>query len=754
VSEYLEEKSWVTSENDGTYKVRTCVWSAPGDHPVGCGVIVTVKNGKLEKIEGDPEHPITNGRLCPRCLAMKEAIYHPARVVHPLLRDRKDRGKDAWQQITWDEALNIIEERTNDIKTKYGNEAIAVYTGTGRETTLYANPCAYAVLQTPHVTFAMSGFSCYGPRCAVADYILGAGYPELDYAQFLPGRYDDPRYEVPKYIIIWGKDPLHSNPDGFFGHSLIDLMKRGSKLITIDPRLTWLGVRAEYHLQLRPQTDAAVGLGLLNIVIQEELYNKEFVDQWCYGFDLLAERAAQWPPERVEEVAWVPKDKLIGAARAFANNAPGSILWGLAIDANTNGVQAGHALLDLAAICGYLDVPGGVLLTKPASFMGKWRFETAQYVPPELWEKRICPPKYKGFKFANDTTHPDSFLELIQSGEPYQQRMAWLYGTNLMACAAAQPMDWYEALAKNLEFCVVQDIFMHPTAMALGDLFLPVTMSIEHVGVVLPHFGRSTHFLGAMNQALPANDCKSDLEIDLLVGHRLNPEAWPWETPSEFFTEQIQTQHDFTFEDLQGMVVYQQGHEYRKYENGLLRADGKPGFNTATGKVELRCSMYPTLGEDALPYFEEPYYSPYSQPEMSIEYPLVLTTGGRNLHFFHSEHRQIPSLRMLTPDPLVTIHPETAKEYGIEAGDWVLIENPMGRCVQRARVTPEVAPRVVHAQHAWWFPEQDGEVPNLYGVFKANVNNLIPNHRVGRLGFGAPYKGVICKISKTNGLNG
>ena len=294
---------------------------------------------------------------------------------------------------------------------------------------------------------------------------------------------------------------------------------------------------------------------------------------------------------------------------------------------------------------------------------------------------------------------------------------------------------------------------MTPTAMALGDLFLPVTMTIEHEGVVLPHFGRNTHFLGAMNKAVDSGDCKSDLEINLLVGKRLNPEAWPWDSVADFFTEQIQTKYDFTFEDLQDMVVYQQDFEYRKYEKGLLREDGEPGFNTATRRVELRSAMYPSLDEDALPYFEEPYLSPYSQPELAKEYPLVLTTGGRSLHFFHSEHRQIPSLRKLTPDPLVTINPETAKQYGISQGDWVRIENPLGHCNQRARVSPEVEPRVVHAQHAWWFPEQDGEAPNLYGVFKANVNNLIPNHHVGKLGFGAPYKGVICKITKANGLD-
>ena len=202
---------------DGVVKCRTCAWSPPGDHPVGCGMYLTVKDGKVVDVEGDADHPITQGRLCVRCLTLPEYMYNEKRVLHPLKRDPKDRGKDAWEEITWDEALDIIEERVNYVKQNWGAESIVAFQGTGREATLYKTPLAYAALGTPNSCFPMSGDSCYGPRCSVADFILGAGYPELDYAAFFPDRFDDPRYEVPKYIVLWGKDPLFSNPDGFFG---------------------------------------------------------------------------------------------------------------------------------------------------------------------------------------------------------------------------------------------------------------------------------------------------------------------------------------------------------------------------------------------------------------------------------------------------------------------------------------------------------------------------------------------------------
>ena len=738
---------------DGVVKCRTCAWSPPGDHPVGCGMYLTVKDGKVVDVEGDPDHPITQGRLCVRCLTLPEYMYSEKRVLSPLKRAREDRGKDAWEPITWDEALDIIEERVSYVKENWGAESIVAFQGTGREATLYKTPLAYAALGTPNSCFPMSGDSCYGPRCSVADFILGAGYPELDYAAFFPDRYDDPRYEVPKYIVLWGKDPLFSNPDGFFGHTLIDLMKRGSRYVVVDPRVTWMAAHADFHLQLRPGTDAALGLGMINYLIQEDLYDHDFVENWCYGFDELKERAAEYPLDKVEEITWVPAATIAAASRAIAENHPSSFMWGLAIDTNANGVQAGHTVLILAAILGDLDVPGGVTLAVPASFMGKWRYECAQQLPPGMLEKQITDPRYQGFRAAHLIAHPDCILDTLETDEPYPLKMAWFYATNGIANTTnAQGKRWFKALEK-MEFNVCQDVFMTPTAMGLCDLFLPVTTFAEHDGVVLPHFGRNTHMVMAMNKCVEVGDCHSDLEIDFMVGKRLNPKAWPWDNVADFFTEQIKPQLGITFEELQELGWVQQEFEYRKYEKGLLRPDGEPGFNTPTGLVELCSSLCEDWGEDPLPYFEENALTPFSRPELANEYPLIMTTGGRETTSFHSEHRQVPSLRALMPYPLVQINPETAALYGIEEGDWVCIENPLGKAIEKAHVTPIIDPRVIHAQHGWWFPEQDPEAPNLSGVWKSNINSLVPHRAIGRIGFGAPFKNVLCKIYKVDGLD-
>ena len=751
-------------EEDGVLKVRTCAWSPPGDHPVGCGLIITVKDGKMVKVEGDPDHPVTGGRLCPRCIALDEVVYHKDRLQHPMVRDRADRGKDKWFEVTWDEAYDLIEAKVREIWDKYGAESIFTLTGTGRESTLYAPVYGPSVLNTCNgaSTYAFSGQACYGPRATIANYLLGAGVPEIDWAQYYEDRYDHPGWVCPNYLIIWGKDPLYSSPDGFFGHAIVDLMKRGSKLIVIDPRVTWLATRAEFHLQLRPGTDTAVGMGLLRVIINEGLYDRDFVENWCFGFDELADAVQEWTPEKVQEVSWVEPEALVSAARAFATNAPSSGIWGVALDQSKASTQAGQCFLSIMAICGYLDVPGGIAITKPTSFIGKWRYEMSDTISPEMAAKHIVDPtgKYGLFNAgaAMGGVQGDTLLNWLEGMYKdydcyYDLKMVWMIGTNPLACMADQPQRWYEAM-KPLEFVVCQDIFMTPTIMALADVVLPLSTFAEHDGLVTPNFGRNQHFIGAMNKALDNPNTKSDLEILIDMGKRLRPELWErFDSVDQFFDEQLRANYDFGLEDVRDVPAKMAGYEYRKYEKGLLRPDGEPGFDTITSMVELRSVVLENYGEGGVPYYEEPEFSHVSRPDLADEFPLYYTTGGRNISMFHSEHRQVPSMRAMHPWPLVSIHPDVAARYGIEDGDWVRVTTPQGHMVQKAALNETVNDKFIHVEHGWWFPEQDGEAPNLYGVWKANANNLIPHESVGVTGYGAPYKNGICNIERVDSLD-
>jgi len=750
-------QTWkVGTEND--YIVRTCAWSAPGCHPVGCGLKLHVVDDKLVEVEGDEEHPITQGRLCVRCLSLPEYVYHPDRIIYPMKRDPKDRGKDKWERTTWDDALDLIVERTEELQEKYGRDTVLVFSGTGRQATLYGPAMAFGVFRSPYHIFAMSGQACYGPRCTVANFVCGnIGYPEIDNAACFPDRYDNPEYVVPECIIVWGKDPLPSNPDGLFGHSLIDLMKLGTKIIMIDPRITWLGSRSELVVQIRPGTDAAVAMAMLNVIIEEELYDHEFVEKWTYGFDALRERVATMPPKKAAEICWCKEETIYKAARIFAKAKPASIAWGLAFDQQLSGGQAGHCVMAMVAICGNLDVPGGVTAGVRSNFLGKWRVDTQINLEPGAFENRVGTPEFPVFNANNFSTQPDIILEALENDSPKQFRMAVFQSSNVLAPSCnVQPQRWYEAF-KRFEFVVVTDLFMNPTASAFGDVFLPVSTFPEQNSVCVPYYGSNMPFVGAINKAITVGECKDDIEINIALGRRLNPDAWPWETGEEFFDDQCKEGFGISFEELQNQVVYYPGYTYRKYEKGKSRSDGRQGFNSPTTKIELKSSLYETFGEDPLPYYKECPYSPVPEAENGKEcmekYPLALTTGARKYTSFHSEHRMIDSLREIDPWPVVQIHPDDAKTYGVTDGCWATLENMFGKCNMKVEVTPTIHRGVVMASHGWWFPEEDKEEPNLFGVWKSNVNSLLAHKYNNPLGYGSIHKNMCCSIKKAESLD-
>ena len=743
------DKPW-QFEEDGLTVTRGCAWSAPGCHPVGCGVKFYVDaDGKLVKVEGDENQPITQGRLCVRCLTLPDMTYHPDRVIYPMKRAKENRGKNAWERCTWDEAYDIIEENIQGLKEKYGPESIVVFGGTGREGGPMCGPYGQAMIGTPNSCYTQSGYACYIPRVAAATYVAGVTYPEMDYAGGLPLRYDDPAYEIPEVLVTWGKEPLPSNGDGFFGHSVIDCMKRGSKLISIDPRSNWLSTRAAIHLPIRPGTDTALGMAMLNIIINEKLYDEDFTDRFCYGFEQLSERVQDMPPEKAAEICGVDVEDIYAAARMYANAKNAAILWGLAIDQKANGAQAGHCILSLEAITGNMDIPGGQLLGDVNDSLGDLGFGWAE-LGPELQTKIIGLNEYPAYVAMVLNSHADLTLEAMETGVPYEIHGGFIASTNLLAgTCAAQPKRWHDAMVK-LDFVFAADCWITPTIQCCADVILPLATFAERQSAVGVHYGASPNMTGCVVDAVKAGETKGDLEIQYELGCRLNPKPYERFKDFEDWRDEFRLGHNFTYEHLRDEVTIQRDVRYKKYETGRLRPDGKIGFNTPTGRIELYSTLFQQFGDDPLPYYEEPQYSPVSTPELMDEYPFVLTTGARIYAFFHSEGKQIPLLREMNPDPLLEINPADAAKLGIIDGEWVNVENQFGKCELKAKVSPIVKPGVVHAQHGFWFPEEDGEEPHLFGVWRCNINNLIPHKHVGKLGFGSPFKCIICKVEKLN----
>jgi anaerobic selenocysteine-containing dehydrogenase len=243
-----------------------------------------MRDGKLVKIEGDREHPWNQGRLCARVLAMTQYVEHPERLIKPLKRVG-ERGEGKWQEISWDEAFNLIEKRMKEIREDFGPESMIFAMGTGRDISPWICMLAYA-FGSPNVMFALSGNACYSPRIAAVDMIQG-DYCVFDAGQWLPNRYDDPRFKAPECMIVWGYNIHATCPDNLFGHWIIDLMKRGTQIISIDPRLSWFASRAKKWLQIRPGTDPALAMGFLHVIINENLFDKKFVEQWTNGPHLI-----------------------------------------------------------------------------------------------------------------------------------------------------------------------------------------------------------------------------------------------------------------------------------------------------------------------------------------------------------------------------------------------------------------------------------------------------------------------------------
>lgn len=802
--------------------VRTTTWSAgPGCHG-GCGVVAHIRDGKLVKLEGDPDHPWNQGRLCARALAMTQYVQHPERLRRPLKRVGK-RGEGHWEEISWDEAFGLVEKKMKAIREDYGPESVIFSMGTGRDIGPWICMLAYA-FGSPNVMFALSGNACYTPRFAALDTVQG-DYSVFDAGQWFPDRYDDPRFEVPACMIVWGYNIPATCPDNLFGHWIIDLMKRGTRIISIDPRISWFASRAKHWLRLRPGTDAALAMGFLNVIVSEDLYDHEFLEKWTNAAHLIrkdtdkllresdlaegasgkdfvawddaADEAAVWdteqveyktpdvkpvlsgdcevtltdgstvgchtvwdafraevdkyPLDKVEEITGVPAGDIAQAARFYASSKPASIHWGVPIDMTPAVTPLCQAIAALWALTGNLDVPGG-------NVFSRFAFDAVAYALPgaegviklkskEQDKPRIGADRYGPFNKFIWRCQTDLALEQIFTGEPYPIKGLWIQTCNLLGGIGLDPKKWREAL-KKLELVVAVDLFMNSTTQ-YADVVLPAASFLEKDGV------RSWWVpLQSINKAITVDECRPDVEINFELARRFDPD-FKWKTIRELFDDIIKPS-GLTFEELQqkGWAFPPEGHPscpYHRHEKGLLRPDRKPGFQTPTGRFELYSTLREDWGLEPLPHHEEPPFTPVSRPDLAKDYPLILCTGRRSPAFFHAEHRMIPWLRQIDPDPVVEIHPDTAAERGIGNGEWVWVENWMGRAKFKAKLTLVVPPWMVMAAHGWWFPEKPGAEPALYGVWESNINQLIPMNAQGKDGLGAPIKHLLCKIYKVGG---
>lgn len=714
----VSEQSEPTGAQDQTTTVLKSVCrSCHG----GCGVLLHVQNGRLIKVQGDRESPLNHGRLCPIGTATLDLVYHPDRLQYPMRRVGA-RGSGRWERISWDEALDEISERLLDIRDKFGPEAIALGTGTGRHHIRWVSRFGHA-LGTPN--WCEPGFAqCFHPRVNTTILTFG-DFPVSDYTGEVP----------PKCILFWGHEPLNSGPDGETRFNVREALAHGPKIIVVDPRKTALAERADLWLRIRPGVDDALALSMLHVVIAEQLYDEAFVRQWTHGFDALAERVKDYTPEWAEPITWVPADKIRAAARLFAQTKPALLEWGCAIEHTPNCIQTVRAISMLPALTDNIDVPGGWVF----GMHGLGRFPSLiENLSPAVSAKRLGADRFKllGGEGADlPAAHIPTLLQAMREGKPYPVKAFLIFGNNTLTTYANTKLV-YESLMK-LDFMVNTDLFMTPTA-ELADIVLPAASWPELDEIAgLPTV--AANVVLAQQKAVRIGECKSDEEIFVELARRMKLPAC-----TESVQEVLNSQLDagglgVTFDQLKEKGFVKVPFSYRKYEKG--------GFKTPTGKIELYSTRFEELGYAPLPYYEEPPESPLSAPDVAKDYPLVLTTGGRISFFFNSEHRQIENLRKAHRDPIAEIHPDTAARHNISNGDWMWIETRRGRVRQKAKLTDGVDPRVISAEHGWWFPED--EAPE-YGVWKSNMNVLTDNQPPYDPAMGTyQLRGLLCRIEPT-----
>jgi thiosulfate reductase / polysulfide reductase chain A len=685
----------------------------------GCGVDLHVSDGRLTKVVGDRDSPLNKGRLCPIGTNTLDLVYHPDRLRHPLRRNGK-RGEGKWERISWDEALDEIARRLQAIKDSDGAEAIAMGTGTGRHHIRWVSRFGHA-LGTPN--WCEPGFAqCFHPRVNTTLLTFG-DFPVCDFTGAT----------APECIVYWGHNPLNSGPDGETRFNAREALDSNPKVIVIDPRRTELAKRADLWLQLRPGTDDALALAMLHTVIEEKLYDAEFVDKWTVGFDALAQRVKDYSPEWAAPITWVRAEKIRAAARLYALTRPSMMEWGCAIEHTPNCIQTIRAISMLPALTGNIDVPGGWVF----GMKGLGRFPSLiENLSPEMNAKRLGADRFKllsGEGADLPAAHIPTLLQAMREGVPYRVKAFLVFGNNTLT-TFGNARQAYEALLK-LDLLVVADLFMTPTA-ELADIVLPAASWPELTTLAgLPTVAANVIF--AQQKSVRIGECKSDEEIFIELARKMNLPVGQ-ESLEEVLESQLRNGGSGkTFAELAKTGFHKMPFRYEKYKEG--------GFKTPSGKIELYASRLEAMGYDPLPYYEEPPESPLSTPEVAKDFPLVLTTGARIPYFFNSEHRQLRRLRKAHPDPLVEIHPETAAPLGIRNGDWVWIETLRGKIQQRAKVTTDVDPKVVHVEHGWWFPEEEGPE---HGVWKSNANLLTRN--------GPPYdpamgtyhlRGLLCRIA-------
>ena len=679
----------------------------------GCIHIVTVEDGKVVNVRPDPDGPLNGGKACIKGLSIIEQMYHPERIVHPLKRIGP-KGSGQWKQVTWDEALDDIASRLSALKEEYGAKCIATITGTGRHHLKYLRRFTEAI-GSPNLT-SSGALICLGPR-RNAGYSTSGSYCGVDY-------YGEKK---PGALLVWGANPMVSGADGELQWHPLKCMQNGTKAVVIDPQYTELAKHADIWLRIRPGTDGALALCFINIIIQEDLYDHGFVENWSYGFDKLKERAAEYTLERVSKITRLAEEDILAAVRLLAESGPIGLEWGCAFEQSYNATQTCRAIYMIPALLGSYDAPGGFVVSKKMSTDKSDFSEPIEGILSQYPHKRL-----------RAMAHPHNVFNAIRTGRPYKIR-AMLSFANNSVISLPESKHTMECL-QELGFFVYMDFFKTPTA-ELADYILPAAMWPELDCVFcLPEYAEQS--ILCQHKLVQVGECRSDEEVFIELCKRMGAD-YGADSQEELIrnelaemAERIPELKGVTLEQLQRDGAFTPKRTYYNYKTR--------GFNTPSGKFEFYSQEMEQNNGIPLPYWEEAPINPITRLDMVDEYPYILTTGGRVQQYFISNNRQIVSLRSRYPFPLVKMHPDTAAECGLKEGDWAYIETANGRITQKVKLEPEMDRQVVNCDFAWWYPEAGAP---WYGYDESNANILTESNQYRDPYMGSyQLRGLLCTV--------
>jgi anaerobic selenocysteine-containing dehydrogenase len=666
----------------------------------GCGAIVTLRGGSPHSIRGDRANPNNQGFLCAKGRASLDHLRHPDRLRYPLLRNRR-RGSD-FCRISWEDAYDSIAERMNRIRHERGAESVVFAQGTDRNYQewlfRFANTFGSPnVLGPAHV--------CFYPRIMAGIFTMGA-FTFCDYEA------------TPGCIVLWGSNKAETHGDGVIGTRLLWALKRGSQLVVIDPRRTEMARKARYWLQVRPGTDAALALGLLNQVIASGKYDSSFVAEHTTGFDKLAEHVAPYTPERVSTITSIPATLIREVADFYADASSAAIEMGTGVEQNAHSFHVARAGIMLSAICGNIDKPGGNVIWEPSGVVGRRAFPLSEELPQNQNTKRLGTDRHKILSMAG-WAHPEAVWKAILHDDPYPVEMMFIFGSNLLVNYADSTR--VHAALQALKFLVVCELFMTPTA-AMADLVLPVSGWLERNQIV-----EHAHYLAARQAMAQVGECKSDEQIMMDLAPRLGIQEHFWKSNDEALDYKLaplgQAWKNFREMQYQSGVI-----KYFKYlENG---------FNTRTRKLNLYSEGLQRFGYSPLPLFQE--------SDLRATPGKYLLTSAHSRYYFNSEFRNIGVLRAREPDPLVEIHPVSAAEESIQEGDWVLVRTNQGSAKFRAKITDNIAPGVISTAATWWYPER----PSEESWRESNVNSITTNGGENAEMGSSNLRGISCDLER------